>query len=137
MPSQYTGKSCENTQDFMTHTVEHLNPFSVSDTLSNARLTHQIIDPNFVKHVSQVPVPLYSVCTIPILDDAYTFSGKSNQYTQMLVQCPHIAVLYDLYIDLTEPHLNHCTCMGVVYHINNAQIWTNLYLCNVSVRWIQ
>ena len=47
----------------------------------------------------------YSICisTVPTLIDTYV--GNSNEYTQVHVQYPYIAMLHDSYYPLTEPTL--------------------------------
>ena len=54
--------------------------------------------PILLKHVSQVPTSLHSICMIPVPVDTDTYLGHSNKYNQVHFQYTYIAMSPDSYI---------------------------------------
>ena len=47
---------------------------------------------NLMKHVSQTPMSLYSICMAPIQVDVDVYSGNSHKYTQMYAHSTYITI---------------------------------------------
>ena len=85
----------------------------VSLTSSSDQLLVQI--PILLMYVLQEPLSLCSVHTLQVPVDTDKYLEKNYDYTQMHIQYPYIAMLYDSYVSLTKPQLNLCLYMEVVY----------------------
>ena len=77
--------------------------------------------PLLLGHVSQMLISLHSICIVPVCR-CRNLLRNSNEYTEVHVQYPYIAMSSHSYIPLIEPQLTQCTDMGIVYYFENVHL---------------
>ena len=75
-----------------------------------------------LKHVSQKPLSLHSICIVAIPVDADVHLGKSHEYMQLHAQYSYIIMLLYFSIALTELQLRLLTSLGAVCYGENAYL---------------
>ena len=76
--------------------------------------------PILIKLKVQVPMSLFSIKTVPVPLDAWTYIGEKREYTQIIPEL--IALTENNYIPLTQAQILLCAKMGYMYYCEYAHL---------------
>ena len=78
--------------------------------------------PILIKLKVQVPMPLFSIETAPVLLDAETYLGEKTEYTQKILETELIALTENNFIPLTQAQISLCAKIGYMYYCEYAHL---------------
>ena len=78
--------------------------------------------PILIKLKVQVPMPLFSIKTVPVPLDAETYIGEKREYTQIIPETELIALNENNYTPLAQAQISLCAKIGYMYYCEYAHL---------------
>ena len=78
--------------------------------------------PILIKLKVQVPMPLFSIETLPVPLDTETYIGDKREYTQIILETKYIALTHNNYVPLTQVQISLCAKIGYMYYCEYAHL---------------